>query len=70
MAVLEHIRNSIPYKLYANVSPEGSLWNGDSGKDGILLTLELLNLKKKIIFSQKIYKKPLDISGHFRTYKK
>ena len=37
MAIWEHIRNSLSYRLYANVSPEDGHSNHGSGLAGIIL---------------------------------
>ena len=46
MAIWEHIRNSTPYRLYANGSSEGSLSNHGSGIPEIIFWVEILNFKK------------------------
>ena len=52
MAILELIRNSTPYSLYANAS----LSNRGYGINEIILEVEILNIKKKLIFGQKYIK--------------
>ena len=46
MAILEHIRNSIPYRLYINGSLKGTLSNRGSGIAGIISRFETLNFEK------------------------
>ena len=54
MGTWKHIRNSTPYRLYANGNPEGPLSNRGSGISGIILRVEILNLER-IDFWPKIY---------------
>ena len=44
MAIWQQIRNSTPYRLYANDSPEGPFSNGGSGIPGIILGYENIPL--------------------------
>ena len=38
MVVFEHIKIGTTYRLYEYGSPEGLLWNSDSGIDGIIMS--------------------------------
>ena len=57
MAILEHIRNSTLYKLYANASPEGLISNSGSGIDGITpyISILLFTNNKEIIIRIQFY---------------
>ena len=54
MAILEHIRNIILYRLHVNGSQGGNFSNSDSGMARIILRIEISNLEKnrflRIIF--------------------
>ena len=65
MAIWEHIRNSIPYRLYANGSPEGPLSNRNSRIAEIVLWIEILNFKE-IDFWLKTYEYSLEDQWRFR----
>ena len=52
MAIWEHIRNStIPYRLYTNGSPGGTLFNCGSGIAELTLRVKTLNKIQKSISS-------------------
>ena len=59
MVIGEHIRNSTPYKLYANGSPEYRLFNRSNGIAEIILWVKILNFKK-FDFQPKIYENSLE----------
>ena len=46
MDILEHIRNSTLYSLYANDSPEGALSNRGSGIAELIFWIEIFNFIK------------------------
>ena len=69
VAIWQHIRNSTPYRLYANGSSDDPLSNCGSGIAEIILWVEILNFKK-IVFWAKIYGNSLDqwLFGNIRVY--
>ena len=59
MTILEPIRNTTPYRLYANGSSEARLSKRYSGIAGIILRVEIVNCEKTD-FCTKIYENSLE----------
>ena len=57
VAILEHLRNSIPYRIYENASLEHPLSNRDTGIAEMILRVKIFG---QINFWPQIYKNSLE----------